>query len=281
MIIENEMAIRLGFFIGIFVSMALWELGAPRRALSTSKAIRWFTNIGIVVLNTLVVRLLFSAAAVGTAVTASEKAWGLFNQVSLDPGFEGLLAIIALDFIIYLQHVLFHAVPLLWRLHMVHHADLDLDVTSGARFHPIEIILSMGIKLAAVVLIGASPQAVVIFEVLLNGTSMFNHSNVRIPKGLDALLRWIVVTPDMHLIHHSVIREETNRNFGFNLPWWDRLLGTYLPAPQKGYLGMTIGLEQYRDPENLSLAKILVLPFSGNTGDYAFRKDELEKKGGK
>ncbi len=277
MIIENEIAIRLGFFVGIFVFMASWELIAPRRDLSTSKALRWFTNIGIVVINTIVVRLFFSAAAVGFAVLTAQNSWGVLNQVAWFPCLEGLLSVIVLDFIIYLQHVMFHAIPVLWRLHMVHHADLDLDVTSGARFHPIEIVLSMGIKLASIVLIGASAEAVVIFEVLLNVTAMFNHSNVRIPKQLDQLLRWIIVTPDMHVIHHSVNREETNRNFGFNLPWWDRLLGTYLPEPQKGYMGMTIGLEQFRNPERLSLVKILMLPFFGNTGGYTFTQDEQGK----
>jgi len=162
----------------------------------------------------------------------------------------------------------------LWRLHMVHHADLDLDVTSGARFHPIEIILSMGIKLAAVVLIGAAPEAVLTFEILLNATAMFNHSNVRLPKKLDTVLRWLIVTPDMHLIHHSVLPEETNRNFGFNLPWWDRLLGTYRPEPQQGYPGLTIGLAQFRDARRLSLPGILLLPFKGKTGGYAFTQDK-------
>lgn len=277
MIIENEITIRLSFFLGVFVSMGVWELIAPRRGLSTSKAKRWVTNIGIVVINTIVVRLLFSAAAVGTAVLANQNDWGVLNLLIWPSELEVFLAIIALDFIIYLQHVMFHAIPVLWRLHMVHHADLDLDVTSGARFHPIEIILSMGIKLASVVLIGASAEAVVIFEVLLNATAMFNHSNVRIPKPLDQLLRYIIVTPDMHVIHHSVRREETNRNFGFNLPWWDRLFGTYLSEPQKGYQEMTIGLDQFRDPGRLTLAKILVLPFSGNTGGYAFTQDEQDK----
>lgn len=279
MIIENEISIRLGFFVGIFVFMVSWELMAPRRDLSTSKAMRWLTNIGIVVINTIVVRLLFSAAAVGTAIIASQRNWGIINILEWPAWFAMPFAVITLDFIIYLQHVMFHAVPVLWRLHMVHHADLDLDVTSGARFHPIEIVLSMGIKLPAVVLIGASAEAVVIFEVLLNATAMFNHSNVRIPKQLDLLLRWIIVTPDMHVIHHSVKREETNRNFGFNLPWWDRLLGTYLPEPQKGYLGMTIGLEQFRNPARLGLSKILLLPFTGNTGGYAFTRDKVGQRG--
>lgn len=274
MLIANESTIRLLCFLSVFVLMALWEVLAPRRPLSTSKSKRWFCNIGIIVINTLLSRSIFSVAAVGTAVIAQQEKWGLANYWQL-PGWLVLpLTIITLDFIIYLQHVMFHAVPVLWRLHMVHHADLDLDVTSGTRFHPIEIILSTGIKLASVVLIGAPPEAVVIFEILLNVTAMFNHSNVQIPKKLDTFLRGFIVTPDMHLIHHSVLPEETNRNFGFNLPWWDRLMGTYRAEPKEGYLGLTIGLDQFREPKGLTLPKILLLPFTGKTGGYAFTQDK-------
>lgn len=274
MLIANESTIRLFCFLSVFVLMALWEVLAPRRPLSTSKSKRWFCNIGIIVINTLLSRSIFSVAAVGTAVIAQQEKWGLANHGHW-PGWLVLpLAIITLDFIIYLQHIMFHAVPVLWRLHMVHHADLDLDITSGTRFHPIEIILSMGIKLASVVLIGAPPEAVVIFEILLNVTAMFNHSNVQIPKKLDTFLRCFIVTPDMHLIHHSVLPEETNRNFGFNLPWWDRLMGTYRAEPKEGYLGLTIGLDQFRDPKDLTLPKILLLPFTGTTGGYVFTQDK-------
>jgi len=274
MLIENETIIRLFCFLSIFVLMALWEVNAPRRPLSTSKSKRWFCNIGIVVINTLLLRGIFSVAAVGVAILAQEKQWGFINHWHWPLWLAWPFALITLDFIIYLQHVIFHAVPVLWRLHMVHHADLDLDVTSGSRFHPIEIILSMGIKLVSVVLIGAPPEAVVIFEILLNVMAMFNHSNVHIPKRLDTLLRYFMVTPDMHLIHHSVLPEETNRNFGFNLPWWDRLMGTYRPEPKEGYLGLTIGLDQFRDPKCLTLPKILLLPFTGRTGGYAFTQDK-------
>ncbi len=273
-IIENESTIRLTSFLVIFTFMALWEAISPRRGLTTSKPKRWLTNIGIVVINTLTVRLLFSVAAVGTAIVAEEKGWGVLNTLDLPTLLAAFLAVIIFDFIIYLQHVMFHAIPVFWRLHMVHHADLDMDVTTGSRFHPIEIILSMGIKLAFVVLIGAPAEAVVVFEVLLNATAMFNHSNVQISKKIDYLLRWIIVTPDMHLIHHSVEINETNSNFGFNLPWWDRLFGTYISEPKNGSLGMTIGLDQFRDPTRLSLFKILLLPFVGKTGNYAVRKGE-------
>ncbi|VAX29913.1 Fatty acid hydroxylase family (carotene hydroxylase/sterol desaturase) [hydrothermal vent metagenome] len=274
MLIVYESTIRLICFLSIFVVMALWEVFAPRRPLASAKTKRWFTNISIVVINTFVLRGIFSVAAVGTALIAQEEKWGLVNHWHWPAWFALPFAVITLDFIIYLQHVMFHAVPVLWRLHMVHHADLDLDVTSGSRFHPIEIILSMGIKLASVVLIGAPPEAVVMFEILLNMTAMFNHSNVQIPKKLDTLLRYFIVTPDMHLIHHSVLYEETNRNFGFNLPWWDRLMGTYRPEPKEGYLGLSIGLDQFRDPKGLTLPKILLLPFTGRTGGYSFTQDK-------
>ncbi len=270
---QNENILRLLCFLSVFILMALWEIIARRRPLSTAKGKRWFINIGMVVINTLLLRVLFPTAAVGIAALAEAEQWGLLHYWGWPAWFALLLAVITLDFVIYLQHVMFHAVPVLWRLHMVHHADLDLDVTSGARFHPLEIVLSMFIKFAAVLLVGASPKAVLIFEILLNATAMFNHSNVRIPKKWDTVLRRFIVTPDMHLIHHSVLPEETNRNFGFNLPWWDRLLGTYRPEPKEGYLGLTIGLDQIRDPKALTLPKILLLPFVGKTGDYPFTQD--------
>lgn len=265
---SQEPLIRLASFFGIFVLMAVWELMAPRRPLTAPRVRRWPINLSIVVLNTLTVRLLFSATAVGMAALAAQNQWGVLNLVGWPTWVTVAAALVAMDFTLYLQHVVFHAVPALWRLHMMHHADLDVDVTTGARFHPIEIVLSMLIKLAAVPLIGAPPAAVLIFEVVLNATSMFNHSNVRMPETLDRLLRWIVVTPDMHRIHHSVVRDETNSNFGFSLPWWDRLLGTYRPEPTKSQVEMPLGLEQFRDPGELTLAGSLALPFRGGTGSY-------------
>ncbi|HEX9756197.1 MAG TPA: sterol desaturase family protein [Nitrospiria bacterium] len=267
----------MAIFFGIFILMATWEVISPRRILTTSKPKRWIANIGIVILNTFLVRMVLNLAPVGTAIFASEQGWGILNLVERSQWVLIPVAIISLDFVIYLQHIMFHAIPLLWRLHMVHHTDLDFDVTTGARFHPIEILLSTFIKMGAVLLIGASPVSVFTFEALLNGTSMFNHGNVRIPKSIDRGLRWFIVTPDMHRVHHSIYKEETNSNFGFNLPWWDRLMGTYTPVPREGHTGMTIGLSQYRNPDQLSLLGILTLPFVGVVGPYPLnRGDQLK-----
>ncbi len=248
--------------------MIAWEILAPRRPLQTAKPQRWFANLGIAVINAALLRFLFASGAMGVAVLAYEKSWGLFNTVSWPIWIEILLGLIVLDLALYLQHVMFHALPTLWRLHMMHHSDMDLDVTTGVRFHPAEVAVSMLIKLGAVILIGTSPLAVLLFEVLLNGTSMFNHSNIRIPTNIDRALRWIIVTPDMHRIHHSTLPHETNRNFGFNLPWWDRLLGTYLNDPSESHQTMPLGLAHLKDPSDLTLQGILILPFTGKTGDY-------------
>ena len=264
----NESAIRLGFFLGIFVLVALWELAGPRRTPSRPRWLRWYGNIGITVLNTLAVRLVVPLAPVALAVIAADRGWGVLNLVELPFWLAVVLAILLLDLVIYLQHVMFHAVPILWRLHRMHHADLDFDVTTGFRFHTIEIVLSVLLKLTAVLVIGAPAAAVVIFEVLLNGTSMFNHGNVRLPTGLDRVLRWIVVTPDMHRVHHSDIPAETNSNFGFNLPWWDRLFGTYRAQPGLGHENMTIGLDAFRTDSDLHLHNMLVQPFRRGSGAY-------------
>lgn len=254
--------------------MALWETMAPRRHWQTGKTRRWVINLALVVVNTLFTRVLLASGAFGAAILAGQGEVGLFHQVHWPVWIEVIIAVILLDMVVYFQHVVMHAVPILWRLHMVHHSDVDFDVATGVRFHPLEIALSMVIKIGAVVLIGASPVAVLMFEVLLNATSMFNHSNVRIPLPVDHMLRWIVVTPDMHRIHHSVILRETNRNFGFNLPWWDRVLGTYLSDPSKGHEHMTIGLEQYRDPSRLTWLSLMALPFVGDLGKYPTWHDE-------
>lgn len=269
---RNEVTIRLGFFLGVLALMAIWEVLAPRRALTISKTARWFANLAIISLNAAVVRLLFPVLPVALALLAQKKGWGLLNYFDAPYWFAVIAGVIVLDLVIYLQHVMFHAVPALWRLHMMHHADLDFDLTTGLRFHPIEIILSAGIKLAAVVVFGPPALAVLIFEVLLNATSMFNHSNVRIPLSVDRLLRFFVVTPDMHRVHHSVVIKETNSNFGFNLPWWDRLLGTYCHQPAAGHQGMTIGLSQFRDAKRLTLPRMLALPFTGEPGKYAINR---------
>jgi len=263
-----ELLIRFGFFLGILIIMALWEYFTPRRPLTTSKVMRWVSNLGLVLIDSVSVRLVFPTALVGVALFSQEKGWGLLNYLELPYLLDVCLGVLILDFAIYLQHIMFHAVPLFWRLHMVHHSDMDYDVTTGIRFHPIEIILSMGIKMAVVILTGPSPLAVLIFEVLLNGTSMFNHGNVSYSKNLDAGLRLFVVTPEMHRVHHSNIRWETNCNFGFNFPWWDRLFGTYRPQPAKGHLEMTIGLDQYKDPKKLTFPWLIALPFIGKMGRY-------------
>ncbi len=257
-----EINVRLGFFLGVLFVMALWEVLAPRRSLTVRKGPRWASNLGLVALNAVLARWLVPITAVGAAIVAESRGWGLLHLVGWPAWLEAVLAILALDLTIYLQHVMFHAVPALWRLHLVHHADLDFDVTTGLRFHSLEILLSALVKLAAVVVIGPSATAVVVFEVLLNATAMFNHSNVRMPVWLDRLLRWIVVTPDMHRVHHSVHRHETNSNFGFNLPWWDVLLGTYRPQPQDGHEQMTIGLAHVRDEREADrIDRMLLLPF--------------------
>ncbi len=263
-----ELIIRLSFFFGIFAIMALWELKAPRRPLRSSKRFRWLNNIGITFFNTLLLRLLFPAAAIGVALYASQQQWGVFNQVGLPLWFEVIIAVIILDLCIYWQHRLFHRVPLLWQLHMMHHSDVDLDVTSGARFHPIEIILSMLIKMAIICLLGPAIVAILIFETILNAVAMFNHSNVRIPTEIDRCLRRFVVTPDMHRVHHSVIKTETNSNYGFNLPWWDHLFGSYCAQPAKGHDNMTIGLDQFQQSHTQTFRWMLSLPFKGKGGGY-------------
>jgi len=268
-ILEHEPFIRFCFFFGILVLMAMWELIAPRRPLTTSKASRWISNLGIVLMDTLAVRLILPLQAVGLALFVEAHGWGILNNVILPPWMKIILGVLGLDLVIYLQHAMFHALPVFWRLHRMHHTDLDFDVTTGIRFHPLEILLSMGIKMAAVVVLGPSAVAVVLFEVLLNATSMFNHGNVRLPKEIDRVLRLLVVTPEMHRVHHSVVIKEYNSNFGFNFPWWDRLMGTYQAQPTRGHEGMTIGLSQFRDPGRLTLPWLLIQPFF-EAGKYPF-----------
>ena len=274
-VLENEKTIRLSFFVGMLVMMAVWEIIAPRRALTVSKAVRWVNNLGLVFLNSFIVRFLFPTAAVGVAVMASENQWGLFNLIELPVWFAVLASVVIMDCVIYFQHVMVHAVPVLWRLHRVHHADLDYDVTTGARFHTLEIILSMLIKFATILLLGPPVVAVIIFEVLLNAMAMFNHGNVGLPKTLDNFLRWFVVTPDMHRVHHSIEDDETNSNFGFNLSWWDRLFGTYRDQPRAGHTGMTIGIHNYTEPKQCSwISGMLIMPFKGKVTDYAINRRE-------
>ncbi|MFQ5766070.1 MAG: sterol desaturase family protein [Rhodospirillales bacterium] len=261
-VLDHEAFIRLGFFFGVLVVMASWEGGSPRRPRSQSRALRWTGNLGIVALNTALIRLLFPVVPVSLALVADGHDIGLFNVADAPCWLAVFASVVLLDLAIYGQHVMFHAVPWLWRLHRMHHADLDFDVTTGVRFHPIEIALSILIKMAVIAVLGAPAVAVLIFEVLLNATSMFNHGNVYLPTGVDRVLRWVVVTPEMHRVHHSIIRAETDSNFGFNLPWWDRLFGTYRDQPREGHVGMTIGLPIFRDPTWLRLDRLVVQPFA-------------------
>ncbi|GAB0058111.1 hypothetical protein SIID45300_02455 [Candidatus Magnetaquicoccaceae bacterium FCR-1] len=269
----HEALLRLGVFVGVLGVIAAWETRFPRRPRTLTRQARWIPNLGLVVINTMLVRMLFPVTAVGVAALGQTRGWGLLNQFDWPEWVEILFAVMLLDLVIYLQHVLFHALPVLWRLHMVHHADLEVDVTTGLRFHPMEILLSMGIKLAAVHAIGASPVAVLIFEVLLNGMAMFNHGNIRIPEQIDRVIRWILVTPDMHRSHHSHLSPEANMNFGFNLSWWDRILGTYWPQPAEGHEAMEIGLEHQREPEKCQpLTALLLMPVRSKLGEYTINR---------
>lgn len=256
----SEPVIRLAAFGLVLVGLVGWEFLHPKRPRAITRRSRWPANLTLVMLNTLLVRVFFPLGAAGIALWAERKDVGLFNLVEAPPWLALAVSLLALDLTIYAQHVAFHRAPLLWRLHRVHHADLDVDVTTGVRFHPVEIILSMAIKAALVVALGAPALAVIVFEIVLNATSMFNHANVGMPQGLERALRRILVTPDMHRIHHSVRREETDSNFGFNLSWWDRLFRTYRAQPRDGQETMTLGLPQFRDPAVLRLVRMLLLP---------------------
>ncbi len=259
--VDIELLVRTSGFALVFTVLSLWELASPRRALAAGRKARWPGNLGILIVDVLAVRVLIPTAAVGAALFAAGRGWGLFNLVGLRLSVAAILGFLLLDLVIYAQHVAFHRVPLLWRLHRMHHADLDIDLTTGVRFHPIEIIISMMIKIAIVLAFGIPAVAVLLFEVVLNATSMFNHANVSMPSAIDRLLRLVVVTPDMHRVHHSILRRETDSNFGFNLPWWDWLFGTYRAEPQAGHVGMTVGLPIFRDSGELRIDRLLTQPF--------------------
>jgi len=277
-VIENEATIRLSFFLGVLVIMAIWEIIAPKRALTVSKVLRWSNNIGLVVINTLLLRFIFPTAAVGVAVMANEQNWGVLNVYSIPSELSVLISIITLDLVIYLQHIMVHAVPLLWRIHRVHHADLDYDVTTGSRFHPLEIIFSLWVKFAAIVLLGAPIIAVIIFEILLNVMAMFNHANISLPAPVDKLLRKVIVTPDMHRVHHSIEDDEANSNFGFNLSVWDRLFGTYRKQPRAGHENMLIGIRNFRELHQVTwISGLLAMPFIGKISDYAINRRDWKE----
>ena len=273
---EYEGQIRIIWFLGVLAMVAVGEIMSSRRSLRVSKKGRWFNNLIFIALGSVVVKLVFPLAATGVAAAAALHNWGVFNNYPLPLWFSVLASLVILDVVIYLQHLMFHAVPLLWRVHMVHHADLDLDVTSGLRFHPIEIVLSMVIKMVVVAALGMPVLAVLIFEIILNATAMFNHGNLALPQKLDRYLRLLLVTPDMHRVHHSLFIRETNSNFGFCFPWWDRLFGTYRAQPLAGHTNMIIGLSQFRTVEQVSLSKMLAMPFTGDAGRYSFKYNGSE-----
>ena len=256
----REQAIRLSIFLAVLAIMALAEWLAPKRRQHVPKLLRWSNNLALVAVDSFLLRLVLPLTAAAFAAAVQIKGYGLLNTFALPSWLSLVLSLLALDLAIYAQHVVFHKVPVLWRLHRMHHADTEIDVTTGLRFHPVEILLSMALKFAVIALIGAPPAAVLLFEIILNGAALFNHSNVRLPARVDALLRLFIVTPDMHRVHHSDVRTETDSNYGFNLPWWDRMFGTYVAEPAKGQQGMTIGLSQFRSPRELWLDRLLSQP---------------------
>lgn len=263
----SEAAIRLTAFLSIFVAMAAFELLSPRlerdEMRGALKSRRWFTNVMMVLLSSILVRILFPAAAVGAALWVESQGHGLFRQIGINPVLAGIAGFVILDLAVWLEHLASHKIPILWRIHRMHHADMGFDLTTALRFHPLEIVLSMVWKAAIVVALGVPVMAVLIFEIVLNGTAMFNHANARLPLGLDRVLRLFVVTPDMHRVHHSSIPEETDSNYGFNFPFWDRLFGTYNDQPRLGHDGMEIGLREFRDGSSANLLWSLALPFRG------------------
>ena len=270
--VSDEPLLRLGSFLAVFALMAAWELAAPRRNSQFSRVKRWPHNIALLVLDVAVLRIVAPGAAIAVAVGGEINGWGMLKAAPIPQWLAIVLAVALLDLVVYFQHVTFHAVPALWRLHRVHHADQDVDVTTGTRFHPLEILVSTAIKCAAVAAIGAPAFAVLIFEMLLNATAMFNHSNGRMPVGLDRVLRWAVVTPDMHRVHHSVLHNESSSNFGFNMPWWDRIFGTYLAQPAKGHDAMTVGVDAFRTPADLRLDRLLIQPLRDTPGGYPINR---------
>tara|TARA_R110002096_G_scaffold434832_1_gene658073 strand:- start:61744 stop:62559 length:816 start_codon:yes stop_codon:yes gene_type:complete len=259
-LLENEAVFRLGVFGSLLLVMLAWELGRPLLRLRNRRGLRWLSNFTLVVLGAAASRVVAPIGAIAAAHHAATNDIGLLNQFDLPVAVHIVVAMIALDFAIYVQHWTFHKVPILWRLHQVHHADRDFDATTALRFHPVEIALSLAIKLGAIYALGAPPLAVLLFEVILNGAAMFNHANISLGDKLDRLTRLVIVTPDMHRVHHSARREETNSNYGFNLPWWDRLFGTYCAVSQDGKTALTIGLPEYQERQ-MNLWRLLALPF--------------------
>jgi sterol desaturase/sphingolipid hydroxylase (fatty acid hydroxylase superfamily) len=269
---EFEGLIRLGAFLTVFIAVALWEVLAPRRRQAFGRLARWPHNIGLLLVDVILLRVLAPGAAIAVAMTAEAGGWGLLNAVPLPAWIAVPVGVVLLDLTIYFQHVMFHAVPTLWRLHRVHHADLEFDLTTGTRFHPVEILISTTIKCAAVAAIGAPAISVLAFEVLLNATAVFNHANASVPERIERWLRWLIITPDVHRVHHSVRYEESSSNFGFNLPWWDRLFGTYRAQPKMGHAAMTIGVDAFRSPRDSRLDRLLIQPLRDTPGQYPINR---------
>ena len=271
-IVAWEPLVRLAAFCAVFAAVAAWELAAPRRRQALGRAARWPHNLGLLLVDLALVRVIAPGAVIAVALAAEAQGAGLLNALRAPAWIALPLAVVLLDLAIYFQHVMFHAVPALWRLHRVHHADLEFDLTTGTRFHPLEILISVGIKCAVVAAIGAPAAAVLAFELLLNATAMFNHANASLPAGVERWLRRLVVTPDMHRVHHSVRYEESSSNFGFNLPWWDRAFGTYRAQPQAGHDAMAIGVDAFRSADELRLDRLLLQPFRDTPGQYPINR---------
>ncbi len=270
----NHDYLRFAIFLGTFITLAIFETTRPRRKLSNPRIGRWFTNLSLTFANELLVKAVLGGAALGAAEYASERGWGFLNDVELSWPVEFVLGFLFLDFMVYLQHVVAHALPFLWRFHMVHHSDLDVDVTTALRFHPLDMLISMFYRIGLVAAMGIDPWTVVLFEIILNASLQFNHSNIKLAPVVDGRLRQFVATPDFHRVHHSSEPEETNSNFGFIISWWDKLCGTYRAEPGMPYNLMQIGLGEYREADELSLQSLITLPASPRMGTYSFKKAE-------
>ena len=272
---EYETVIRFGSFIGLFVLLAIWEISSPKRVLHHARHFRWFNNFSLIILSNLLVRFVIPTAAVGIALAVEENQWGLLYYLELPILIHFIAAFVLMDLSLYFQHVMFHALPMFWRFHRVHHSDLDFDISTGLRFHPFEMVISILIKFITIASLGVPVFAVVIFEIVLNAASMFTHSNIKIPLGLERVIRWLIVTPDMHRIHHSVIENETNSNFGFFISVWDRMFGTYIRNPQKGHTEMKIGLNNSQEAKWQNLRWLIYLPFVSKVNAYAINQRKL------
>lgn len=269
---SSELLIRVAMFAGVFAAVALWEVLAARRTRSYARRRRWPHNLGLLLVDVAVLRITLPGAAIAVALAGESNGWGLMRYLGISGWLAFILSILLLDLVIYFQHVLFHAVPTLWRLHRVHHSDIDFDVTTGTRFHPVEIVISMAIKAAAVAAIGASAEAVLTFEIFLNAMAMFNHANASLPGRSESIVRSLFVTPDMHRTHHSIVYNESASNFGFNLSWWDRLFGTYRQEPGAGHDSMILGVDAFRTERDLRLDRLLIQPLLDTPGGYAINR---------